>query len=273
MRKVYLTLTAIIRDEEHYVKEWLTYYHLAGVERFVIGIHNTIDKTEERIKELPFFHKIFLHRIESEERSLQVRFYNSMFREYGIGKSEWVLFIDSDEFMLGRKKDDLKEIIADYEDFGGLSVHWKMFGANNYVVRPSDLCIESFTKCYPNPWITIKTFVKTNQAISLNSPHSAITIRPRVDENKKPTFSDPGTEDELPRTADIIQCNHYHTRSMEDWVSRAFRGGVNNQHWFREPDGIIFGANKFCDINNYSKAEDTEILRFANKIKEIINVK
>ena len=44
----YLSLTACIKNEEHYIQEWLSFYRAMGVERFYIFNNNSTDNTEKK---------------------------------------------------------------------------------------------------------------------------------------------------------------------------------------------------------------------------------
>jgi len=117
MKQCYLTLGAVVRNQEHYVKEWLAFHHLVGVERFVIVLHKCTDKTEERIRELPFQDKIHIHRIVNDEQFVQLGTYLWILEHYG-RFTKWMMFIDSDEFFFGTREDDLRVILTDYEKHG-----------------------------------------------------------------------------------------------------------------------------------------------------------
>jgi hypothetical protein len=264
MKQVYLTLGAIVRDQEHYIKEWLTFHHLIGVERFVIVLHECIDKTEEKIKELPF--EVHIHHVTSSlTLSVQMGVYRWIIQEYGLF-SCWLLFVDSDEYFFGTKEDRLPEILVRYEQYGGLAAHWVNFGHCNNILRPGGLSIEAFTKKIGYVgWISrvIKCAVQTRDLIALLSPHRQLTVRPVVREH----FDELEANDyqtAKPATWDIIRCNHYHIRSMEDWVERCRRGSCNTIYESRK----LYNVNRF--IQRSGDVEDTVILRFATKIKEIV---
>ena len=266
MKKVYLTLIAVVRDQEHYVKEWLAFHRLAGVERFVIMLHKCADETERKIRELPFRDDIFIHHVtETSNPSVQMGAYHWAVRNYG-HDSRWLLFIDSDEFFFGTKEDNLPLILERYEEQGGLAAHWLNFGHNNQTLRPCRLSIEVFTKRMDGTGginRVIKCAVQTEHLLTLLSPHRQLTVRPIVREHFDALdASDFSTN--KPATWDIIRCNHYHTRSMEDWVARCKRGSCNTVYDSRK----IYNVDRF--VKRSGQVEDTVILRFADRIKEML---
>ena len=268
MRKVYLTLIAIVRDQEHYIKEWLAFHRIIGVERFVIMLHRCADRTEERINELNFRDDIFIHHVtERQTDSVQMGAYHWAVRRYG-HDSRWLLFIDSDEFFFGTHEDHLPTILSRYENHGGLAAHWLNFGHNNQVLRPptGQLSIEAFTRRMGgNRGINcvVKCAVQTRQLASLMSPHRPLTFLPIVREYGDPLEAD-HYKTEKTASWDIIRCHHYHTRSMEDWVERCKRGSCNTVYVNRE----IYDVRRFTERSGEEK--DTTILRFADRIRRMI---
>lgn len=272
MKSVYLTLAAIVRDQEHYVKEWLAFHRIVGVERFVVMLHRCADRTEEKIRELPFADDIYIHHInESGFDSVQVGAYFEAVRMYG-KFSKWLLFIDSDEFFFGTTEDSLAEILSRYECHGGLAAHWMNFGHNDHsnrrsVFKDGRLSIEAFTKRLGGDGginRVVKCAVQTEQLVSILSPHRQITMLPIVREHRDELVAN-HYRTEIPATWDIVRCNHYHTRSMEDWVARSYRGSCNTIY---DPDSI-YGVRRFIERGG-GTVEDGTILRFVDRIKEVI---
>lgn len=266
MKNVYLTLVAIVRDQEHYIKEWLAFHRIVGVDRFVIVLHKCSDKTEQHIRELSFSNDIYIHRVVSQEgASAQMGAYRWVVRNYGM-TSRWMMFIDSDEFFFGTKEDHLPTILERYEDYGGLAAHWMNFGHNNNVLRPEGLSIEAFTRRMGGTtWINrvVKCAVQTRQLLAIMSPHRQLTIKPIVREHFDELDASDFSTNKL-ASWDIVRCNHYHTRSMEDWVQRCKRGSCNTVYVNRE----IYDVNRFTQRGG--DVEDTTILRFVDRIKGLI---
>lgn len=269
MKKVYLTLIAVVRDQEHYVKEWLAFHRIVGVERFVVMLHKCADRTEERIRELPFRDDIFIHHVADQNvgggPSIQMGAYHWAVRNYG-HDSRWLLFIDSDEFFFGTTEDHLPTILRRYEKHGGLAAHWLNFGHNNQVLRPEGLSVEAFTRRMGGNMDlnrVVKCAVQTRQLTSLMSPHRQLTIDPIVREHGDPLEANHFWTAK-PASWDIVRCNHYHTRSMEDWVERCKRGSCNTVYANRE----TYDVKRF--IGRGGDVEDTTILRFAERIREAL---
>lgn len=267
MKQVYLTLGAVIRDQEFYVKEWLSFHHLVGVERFVLVLHKCADKTEEKICELPFQEKIHIHRLVSDEQFVQLGTYLWMLENYG-KFTKWMTFIDSDEFFFGTEEDDLRPILAEYEEHGGLATHWLEFGTNGHTIKPQGLSIEAFTmRAADNhgAHYSFKATVQPKRFRKFRSPHLAVTKPAMVTEDHceiNPLWIWMGNRTP---SHNIVRINHYHTRSMEDWVERYKRGQCNDPGPTNTPENMY--NSRVFKSRDHDVVKDTAILRFAKKLK------
>ncbi|MDR1269627.1 MAG: glycosyltransferase family 2 protein, partial [Planctomycetaceae bacterium] len=253
---------AVICNQAHYIEEWLTFHRLVGFERFIIALHRCSDETLSRIKSLPFSGNIITLELLGDEQFVQLGVYTKMVQEFGT-TTRWFAFFDADEFMFPCQTDDMRSFMTEFESYGGLAVHNLEFGASNQVLKPDGLSIETFIyrasdHCYAHH--STKSIVDPKQVIRFLSPHLAETVRGLVTEDhvscdlsgiwrleKEPVFS-------------RVRYNHYHTRSMEDWVERYRRGNCNdpNPHY-------RFDINRFNECDHKDKI-DTEILRFADRL-------
>lgn len=214
MKKVYLTLASVIRDQEHYVREWLTFNHLIGVERMVIVLHKCSDRTEKEIRKLPFFEeKVRLHHVANDEQRVQMGAFRWMLDTYG-PSTEWMLFTDADEFFFGTVENDLRTILARYDSFGGLAGHWHMFGASGRVQRPPMPSIKYFVERVPDDKFVlrgIKCAVKPRHVRELVSPHLFVTAKPIVREDYGVVSPKGIWQYEGTPMWNVVRCNHYCT--------------------------------------------------------------
>jgi hypothetical protein len=155
-----LSICAIFKDETSYLREWIEYHKLVGVQHFYLY---------ENENESDDFFAVLNPYIDSGEVTLihwkdqnkdkwgdlidawvsttQVTAY-----EHAIwmsqGKTKWLAFIDIDEFIVPVKEDSIVDVLAKYEDrFPGVEVLWDIFGTSNIEVIPSDkLMIEIMNK-------------------------------------------------------------------------------------------------------------------------------
>ena len=266
MNQVYLTLAAVIRNQEHYVKEWLAFHHLVGVERFVVVLHKCTDKTEEKIRELPFQDKIHIHRIVNDEQFVQLGTYLWILKNYG-KFTRWMTFIDSDEYLFGTLQDDLRTILTDYEKHGGLAAHWLEYGTNGHVLKPTGLSIEALTKRAPDnhgAHYSFKSIIQPQCFQKFLSPHLAVTKPMTVMEDHSEVNVNWIWIGDRKPTHEIVRVNHYHTRSMEDWIERYQRGQCNDPE--RNHTSEYQYNTRIFKSRDHEDVHDTCILRFAKTL-------
>ena len=147
-----LSICAIFQNEAPYLKEWIEYHKLVGVEHFYL--YN--DRSQDN------YLAILAPYINSGEVELfdcalkgELHFFNQR-RAYvrGLnaakGVSQWVAFIDLDEFIVPKKDDSIPDLLLRYEDHLGIMIQWQKFGTSGYWEIPQgSLMIELLTKASP----------------------------------------------------------------------------------------------------------------------------
>lgn len=266
---VSLSLFAIIRDCAPRVQEWLAFYHLMGVERFFIALHECSDDTEAQIRKLPFTDDIVLYHVAPEQRLPQFGTYKHLL-EWHKDSTEWAIFVDDDEFIWSKESSTLLPILNRYRSYGGVVVHWKWFGSNDHVLRPAGLVIENYTRRASDEETKravscirgVKTILHTPAYKGVRSSHLFYTDPICCNTQYRAVNPCNHWQSGYIPQWDALQCNHYKVRSMEDWIVRYRRGDCMLEH-------NSFGVNRFKadDINT---VKDTDICCFASKIKEIL---
>jgi hypothetical protein len=263
MKKVYLTLAAIIRDQEYYIKEWLTFHKLVGFERFLIALHRCSDQTESAIHSLPFSDDIIIRRYDTDG-FIQMSVYSSLMRDFR-DTTFWMACFDGDEYLYGVSTEDLKEVLSDFESHGSILVHNHEFGSSNHVLRPSLPSINAFTwRAADHHWMhrNVKSIIRTDLWQWFLSPHLVQTSGERVREDHRViSTSDLSLKCSIntyPPVSNIIRYNNYHTRSMEDWIQRYLLYSGNNSK---------FNVTGFYHRDHHS-VEDFTIQKYSMKLSE-----
>jgi len=171
---------------------------------------------------------------------------------------KWIAFFDTDEFIVPKKDNSIKDLLKRYEDFGGLGVQWKCFGSSGVIKKPKSI-INSYTHATNTADNRhIKSIVNTSFVITCLGPHHFRYEKgkPCVNENYKSI----GGPFNTPYTYKYIQMNHYVTRSREDFELKRKRGGGNARTSSKLTEG-------FWDRFQNGKKE-TSILDFLKRIEE-----
>jgi hypothetical protein len=112
-----LCVCAIFRDEAPYLKEWIEFHKLVGVQKFYLINHFSTDNFEEVLKPYVDNGEVEL----SYSYDLNPNFNITQITEYEIirkkceGNTKWLAILDSDEFVFPVEGKNLVEFLKEYE--------------------------------------------------------------------------------------------------------------------------------------------------------------
>jgi hypothetical protein len=144
-----IAIVAIFKNECEYVLEWIAYHRsVIGIKDFIIADNVSDDGTTQLLEALDQageIKRIFFPR-ESETDGPQVPAYNHIIEKYS-ADYDYFLFIDADEFLVNNTGLSLERFISEFEvneDFGSLTLNWRIFGSSGNTYRQDGLVIERF---------------------------------------------------------------------------------------------------------------------------------
>ena len=259
----FLSLTACIKNEQHYIQEWLTYYKIMGVEKFYIYNNESSDDTVKKINQLPFARKIkIIDHARAGVRDIQGVAFIDSYKRYG-KDTEWMIYCDSDEYFIPSQNIDLQELISQYKKYSGLGASWRIYGSSGHLLRPNGLAIENYLHRAEDEWppnFHVKVIVKPQEILGYLTPHLFSTTKGVVNENGKPL-----DETERGRTittpAKTVRVNHYFNRSYEDWIDKRRRGRATVKE--KRPLEMF-------DVYDRNEIYDPIALKYAEKIKKLL---
>ena len=210
----YLSIGAIFRQENCWLKEWLDYHLAVGVEHFYL-YNNDLDTTESDEILRPYVECGLVDNIPYPGQVRQHDAWKDAMVQWK-DATEWIAMIDLDEFILPRQCDDLKTLLANYEQYSGLVVSWSVFGSGGWLEPPPDQ-INHFLFRAENSFSEnrhVKSIVKPQCVVpgGKGDPHHfAFHAGHAVDENYH-TVDSPFNE----HTDTLVRINHYAVRSKSD---------------------------------------------------------
>ena len=156
----------IFKDESPFLKEWLDYHLLIGVEHFYLYNNNSSDNYLEILT--PYIDKGIVTLIEWPETPGQLSAYKHWLTNYK-DEVKWVSFLDVDEFYCPIKDINLKDWIKKYEKYPVLLVYWRFFGASSKIEHDDNsFVIEQYTSCEKKLIELGKQFYNTDYEIDEN---------------------------------------------------------------------------------------------------------
>lgn len=270
MKPYFLSICAVVKNEFPYILEFLAFHKLQGVEHFYLYDNGSTDGTFQILEELAIKKWITL-RDWRAVNPIQLRAYNDCLNMY-TAESEWIAFIDVDEFLYSRTFPTLKEFIKSMVFFSGYNIgaiaaHWFLFGSNYYEEKTNGLVIERFTQREPNMNLHVKSIVNTDAAISTGKdPHTFYFKDNFV------AINDGGVAlpKDYPLTsnscANNLRINHYHTKSKAEYLIRKKLG---------DPQTMVIDTPERLEerflAHDRNEVEDTYLRdKYREKVKELI---
>jgi Glycosyltransferase family 92/Glycosyl transferase family 11 len=170
-----LSVAAIFRDEAPYLREWIAYHLLVGVEHFWLYDDSSADDWRD----------VLARYLDSgvvevtdwpvpSQRDLidfQVNAYRDALRR-ARGRTEWLALIDVDEFVVPVQEETVTECLAKhFADASAVYVNWRNFGTGGVHLNESEPLLAGLTACAPDdhPSNAVgKTIVRPDRTVAAN---------------------------------------------------------------------------------------------------------
>ena len=225
--KYELAIVAILKNEAPYIKEWIDYHLLAGVDHFYLYDNESEDNLKEILQ--PYIENDIVTYKFYPGKGLQLLAYNEAVKDYKFD-CQYMAFIDADEFIYPRENktilEVLDEILSSNPNAAGLAVNWHIFGSSGqekadftkgvlerFVYRTKDdFCHNDHVKTIANPrHISVVT-----------NPHFLLYFDSKFAINENGNYVPMHTN--KPCTTLKIGINHYFTKSKEEFIKKRNRG-------------------------------------------------
>ena len=252
----FLSVAAIMKNEKPYLKEWLEYHMLQGVEHFYLCDNDSTDNTKEYLE--PYIKKGVITYIPLPGKNQQKVCYDKIVKEYK-EKTEWLAIIDLDEYMVPLEKKDMKSFLKEFSDVSEVSLHWMNYGDSGAFKRSGGLLTEFFTSHGIKLNHTVKSIVRPKDVIDgfdyFGSNHYVRVSGKSVNENHMPVNFMLG----FYPSAKKARINHYIIKSFAEFIHKKSRG---------HPEGTALDYGYYFFHNDNEIKNDTAMLRFIPKLKK-----
>jgi SAM-dependent methyltransferase len=264
--RAYLAVCAIFKDEAPYLREWIEFHRVVGVERFFLYNHASSD--DHRGALAPYIEDgiVTLEDWQGESRpgemSIQVDVYNDGLERYR-NESRWLAFIDIDEFLFSPIVQTLPELLAEYEPWPSVAANWAVYGASGHLWKPPGLVMESYLWRSADPTLEttryFKCIVDPQRVVRCIESHRfEYTEGVVVDERKQPIETH---LTDRPRY-NKLRINHYITKSEEEVARKFARPRVHDSRLMRGGEAPLEHLH-----DRLNDERDDDILRFLPAVK------
>jgi hypothetical protein len=272
--KYYLTIGAILRNEAHMIDAWINHHMGEGVEHFYIVDDNSTDNSRDILKSYVDKGIVSLFDIPPNNYlsifgDIQTYSYTNIILPIAVIETEWIAFIDLDEFLTSRSMHTVVDIMRSISgSFDQIYAGWLMFGSGEHIDNgdiPKDP-IESYTTRQKSDSITYMDVKSIYRATKLITPHihhpkvagrtlnfmNDITKIDNLDqgEGEGEVLGPDQEQGQIP----ILVINHYHLQSKGYWYKvKRTRGDA--WVWFRYRTEYEFAKKN----ETYNEVVDTNL--------------
>ena len=257
-----LAVVAIMKDEEPYVKEWLDYHLLAGVDHFYIYDNDSTPEFKKILQ--PYIDANIVTYTFFPGKARQYEAYNDAFKKFKF-ECRYMAIIDGDEFIFPKTKSTINEIIdeilAPNPNAVALCPNWRFFGSNGQ--EKADYTrgvLDRFTARYKEVNRHVRTIANPRQIKFSPNPHYKVYFDGKYSVNEQgKVFSGPFNYD---KTDDKIVIHHYFTKSYEEWEKKVNRGTADGT---QKRD-----VNAFFKINNEEYEQNDGIIKYRDARRALL---
>ena len=274
-RRRSISVVAIVKDESEYIREWVEFHRLAGIDYFYIYDNGSTDGTPELLR--PYVDMGIMSVTPFPGTNVMFAAYNDALIKHR-NETDYMAYIDADEFLVPLKAgknipDAIDEIFENYERLehkefhaGGVGINWRVFGTSGHKHKVDGLAMENYlyraedSDSYSSH---IKTICNPRRVARFSHPHYPIynpgfvNISERGSVIVGPFFRD--------AHFDYIQISHYYSKSEEEFLARKRKGRVDAPESMLSEETI---AHLLEIVNRCSEVYDPVLLPYAEKIKE-----
>jgi hypothetical protein len=266
-----LSVIAIFQNEDRFLKEWLDFYRVLGVEHFYLFNNLSEDNYQEVLQpyikagivELYDWPYVSQPGNEADWTRIQSAAYRQGL-ELAKGQSKWVALMDTDEFIFPKKKENLVSFLKDYEECSGILVNWQLFGTSHVSRVPDDqLMIETLVMQSPvqsevNTYC--KSIVRPEKVKYCIEPHSVVHYpwSYSVDSDKKIFLWK--FHKTRPVNIEKIQVNHYWSRDEEFFYTNKL---ARYENWGNKQQACIQRNEEANQLHN------TDILLWVPLVRQL----
>ncbi len=215
-----LAVCAIFRDEGPYLREWIEFHRLMGVEHFFLYDNDSRDGGAAELA--PYIEQglVTLCAVARQQKQRHAYVHCiASFRE----AARWIAFIDLDEFLFSPTGASLPAVLEHFEAASAVAVNWCTFGPSGHEQRPDDLVTASYDRGLPTQHLInrhVKSVVNPRETRGFLNVHVFTQAGQTVDELGRSAQG--ALSDEV--SFDLLRINHYWTKSVEECRAKFARG-------------------------------------------------
>lgn len=266
------SICAIVKDEGRYIREWLSYHSAIGFEHFFIFDNESTDDTSDALR-LAQNKGICSYQPWPSTRGPrpQLSAYKTGL-QLARQETEWLAFIDADEFINLKKHRSIGDFLTSYSDADAIGINWRIFGSSSEIGYRPKLVMERFR--YASPVLFganhhIKTIAKTSALVKpFIHTHNLVDGSVFLNADRTLLKGFPAARQDAV-SHDIIQINHYFTKSYEEWCAKKARGKAD---FSPESPDRLRSDSEFTIYDRNDEKDETILFWRDETIRKMMNI-
>jgi len=264
-----LSMCSMFQNEAPYIKEWVEFHRLVGVEHFWLYNNNSTDNYKEVLK--PYVKKgivtlvewpsnVNTTNIDHHTFIVQVGAFTDAIKR-AKKNTKWLAILDVDEFLFSPINDSVVEVLDKYyKECSGVCVNWQLFGTSHVAsIGTKELLLEKLQLKAPTDYARnrmFKSIIRPGDVRKCTNPHfcrykagkfNVNANRERIETQNTGVF------------VDKLRVNHYWVRD-EHFLQHIKI--PRYQNWTGNGRAILEEAGRLNAVY------DGVILRFVPKLRE-----
>lgn len=251
--KYELAIACVFQDEARYLREWIEFHRLMGVQHFMLVNDRSSDDFTSVLRdyvesgEVSMFSSPCPTSHQGEAWPIFQRDVLDTVVRHLRGIARWVALIDVDEFIVPRYAVNVIDVLREHEQYGAAYVRWKPFGTS-YVTRlaKEELVIERLVlrqRVAPGHDLLGKSIVKPHE-VSVTDIHRCELVR------------DSTYVEEAP-----LDIHHYWSRDEHFLLNYKLPRTARIKGWTLSDETVRFYRELFNDVRDDTMARFIPALR------------
>ncbi len=163
-KKHQLSICAIFKNEAKFLKEWIEYHRLVGVDHFYLYDNGSTDRFKEVLS--PYIKDKTVTLIYWPERadeadeeeaykwvlSTQIPAYENAVSFRALNETEWLVCLAVHEFLVPPNANNLLEVLEQYKDYPGINLVSDFFDASQSNILPRRKLLVQTVELTKTPW-------------------------------------------------------------------------------------------------------------------------
>ena len=260
-KKYRISICGIFKDEAPFLKEWIEFNSMIGVEHFYLYNNNSTDNFAEILN--PYINSGLITLIDFPYNHAQMKAYKHFYETYR-NETQWISFLDIDEFFVPISYNNLNDWLKEYEKYPVIQIYWKMFGTSGLMKHDwNKLVIEQYHNSWENIYDCGKCLINTDYELAhfdamthhgptMLYPFMGMKLKVKPINLFRRTSLGEGDYFKLGINTKhpTIQINHYWSKAWDIYDAKRKRTDV----YFKENpkaklDYFLFHENKNCSVD------------------------